>query len=474
MKLKLIVNGCEAPDDYKLLRTTINTVASLRKTAILRFNSERLTIISTPKSSLNSSNNGTILRGDTGQLWCTIPHDVFRLYTVISARELNTITMECNCDSLLSVFKRYDRVMNQGSSSNMTIKLQSMPEWNTNNGTLSGGTAGGVDTTSKPNPICALGITFEEIVHTSGPNDAIVMNGGVDEHNGLPTTVGTGNLLASNKVIMHSFKVPVKLLFRAQDTRIQEPMINYIQLMMYKLPPISGEFGSAFHGFIRRVERYSNVNHIHLMGVKKKEHGNEGDDVELKIIVNELDWHLEICWNGPLDSVIQRQEGLTDNPSQNQHIDTDGRQEEGSLPIIEADKPMSSLYTNTRDREMEENIRYDEDLLRIEDSSIADTRGNIYTADTSGDTEFNDISVMVEKAEQESSSTHEVIIRCKDWKVCSKLYAAFEEVVLAISHDESCVFHCSLDRGSLEDSEDVEKPRERGQIIYYIARSKGL
>lgn len=153
MKLKLIVNGCEAPDDYKLLRTTINTVASLRKTAILRFNSERLTIISTPKSSLNSSNNGTILRGDTGQLWCTIPHDVFRLYTVISARELNTITMECNCDSLLSVFKRYDRVMNQGSSSNMTIKLQSMPEWNTNNGTLSGGTAGGVDTTSKPNPI---------------------------------------------------------------------------------------------------------------------------------------------------------------------------------------------------------------------------------------------------------------------------------------------------------------------------------
>lgn len=179
-------------------------------------------------------------------------------------------------------------------------------------------------------------------------------------------------------------------------------------------------------------------------------------------------------WNGPLDSVIQRQEGLTDNPSQNQHIDTDGRQEEGSLPIIEADKPMSSLYTNTRDREMEENIRYDEDLLRIEDSSIADTRGNIYTADTSGDTEFNDISVMVEKAEQESSSTHEVIIRCKDWKVCSKLYAAFEEVVLAISHDESCVFHCSLDRGSLEDSEDVEKPRERGQIIYYIARSKGL
>ncbi|EJS42552.1 mec3p [Saccharomyces arboricola H-6] len=473
MKLKLLVNGCEAPDDYKLLRTTINTVASLRKTAILRFNSERLTIISTPKSSLNSSSNGTILRGDTGQLWCTIPQDVFRLYTVISARELNTITMECNCDSLLSVFKRYDRVMNQGSSSNMTIKLQSMPEWNTNNGTLSGGTAGGVDTTSKPNPICALGITFEEIVHTGGPNDAVVMNGSMDNHNELPTTVGAGNMLPNNKVIMHSFKVPVKLLFRAQDTRIQEPMINYIQLMMYKLPPISGEFGSAFHGFIRRVERYTNVNHIHLMGVKKKERGNEGDDVELKIIVNELDWHMEICWNGPLDSVIQQQESSSVNPSQNHNIDTNPQHEEGSLPIIDTDKPMSSLYTNARDREIEENARYDEDLLRIEDSEVVDTRNN-YTTDTSDDTGFNDVSVMVEKAEQESSSTHEVVIRCKDWRVCSKLYAAFEEVVLAISHDESCVFHCSLDRGSLEDSEDVEKPRERGQIIYYMARSKGL
>ncbi|CAI4048016.1 hypothetical protein SUVZ_12G3200 [Saccharomyces uvarum] len=473
MKLKLIVNGCEAPDDYKLLRTTINTVASLRKTAILRFNSERLTIISTPKSSLNSSSNGTILRGDTGQLWCTIPQDVFRLYTVISARELNTITMECNCDSLLSVFKRYDRVMNQGSSSNMTIKLQSMPEWNTNNGTLSGGTAGGVDTTSKPNPICALGVTFEEIVHTGGPSDAVVMNGGMDDQNGLPTTVATGNLLASNKVIMHSFKVPVKLLFRAQDTRIQEPMINYIQLMMYKLPPISGEFGSAFHGFIRRVERYTNVNHIHLTGIKKKKQGDEGDDVELKIIVNELDWHLEICWNGPLDSVIQQQESSSANPSQNHNMDIHPEHEQESLPMIDTDKPMSSLYTNTRDREIEENALYDEDLLRIEDSEIVDTRNN-YTTDNSDDTRFNDVSVMVEKAEQESSSTHEVIIRCKDWKVCSKLYAAFEEVVLAISHDESCVFHCSLDRGSLEDSEDVEKPRERGQIIYYMARSKGL
>ncbi|CAI4046684.1 Mec3p SKDI_12G3220 [Saccharomyces kudriavzevii IFO 1802] len=473
MKLKLIVNGCEAPDDYKLLRTTINTVASLRKTAILRFNSERLAIISTPKSSLNSSSNGTILRGDTGQLWCTIPQDVFRLYTVVSARELNTITMECNCDSLLSVFKRYDRVMNQGSSSNMTIKLQSMPEWNTNNGTLSGGTTGGVDTTSKPNPICALGIMFEEIVHTSGPNDAVVVNGGIDDHNNLPTTVSTGNLLTSNKVIMHSFKVPVKLLFRVQDMRIQEPMINYIQLMMYKLPPISGEFGSAFHGFIRRVERYTNVNHIHLVGVKKKEHGSGGDDVELKIIVNELDWHLEICWNGPLDSVIQQQEASSANPSQTHNMNTNPQQEEGSLPIIDADKPMSSLYVNARDREEEENARYDEDLLRIEDSEVVDSRNN-YTADTSDGTEFNDISVMVEKAEQESSSTHEVIIRCKDWKVCSKLYAAFEEVVLAISHDESCVFHCSLDRGSSEDSEDMEKPRERGQIIYYMARSKGL
>ena len=92
---------------------------------------------------------------------------------------------------------------------------------------------------------------------------------------------------------------------------------------------------------------------------------------------------------------------------------------------------------------------------------------------------LEDISIMVELAEQASTLTYEVIVRSKDWKVCSSLYLAFEEVVLAISHDELCIVHCSLDRGisdyvDTQDDDDPNSMRERGQIIYYMARSRGL
>lgn len=441
MKLKLVVNGCEAPEDYRLLKTTVSTVASLRKTAVLRFTSERLVIISTPKSS--SSNSGTILQADSGQLWCTIPQDLFKLYTVISARELNTITMEYNCDSLLSVFKRYDRVMNQGSSSNMTIKLQSMPEWNAG----SNDSTHNSDAASKLNPVCALGITFEEIVRTQGTNDNA--NYGAGSTNGSSTTTVMGGF-GSNKIVMHSFKVPVKLLFKAQDQRIQEPMINYTHLMMCKLPPISGEYGAGFHSFIKRVERYTNVSHIKLSGLRNDDTiENESD--KLKIIVNELDWHLEICWNGPLDSVVQQ-----------------GIQTQASQQVDEATGVPSPSHTS----KSHERTTYEEDSMRVEDSEIMDKTST--TVSGVVDVELVDVSAMVERAEQETSKIHEVVIRCKDWKVCDKLYGAFEEVVLAISHNESCVLHCSLDRGNFEEGDAVDKPKERGQIIYYMARSKPL
>lgn len=439
MKLKLVVNGCEAAEDYRLLKTTVSTVASLRKTAVLRFTSERLVIISTPKSS--SSSSSTILHADSGQLWCTIPQDLFKLYTVISARELNTITMEYNCDSLLSVFKRYDRVMSQGSSSNMTIKLQSMPEWNAG----SNDSTHNSDSGSKLNPVCALGITFEEIVRTQGTNDNATY--GAESTARSPTATVMGGF-GTNKIVMHSFKVPVKLLFKAQDQRIQEPMINYAHLMMCKLPPISGEYGAGFHSFIKRVERYTNVNHIKLKGTRKDDTvENEGD--KLKIIVNELDWHLEICWNGPLDSVVQQ-----------------GIQTQASQLADEAAEVSSPSKSHRK-------TTYDDDAMRVEDSEIMGV-GNSTTVSDSVDVELVDVSAMVERAEQDISKIHEVVIRCKDWKVCDKLYGAFEEIVLAISHNESCVLHCSLDRGNFEEGDAIDKPKERGQIIYYMARSKPL
>lgn len=436
MKLKLVVNGCQNPDDYKLLSTTISTVASLRNTAILRFNGERLVLISTPKSSL--SNLSTVLQGDTGQLWCTIPGDVFKQYTVISARELNTITMEYNCDYLLSVFKRYDRVMSQGCNSNMTIKLQSMPEWNA--------VPKSTDLTAvKSNPVCALSISFEEIVHTQGIHEN-------DAYKSGPTP-NVMDVFSDSKTVMHSFKVPVKLLFKAQDNKILEPMINYTHIMIDKLPSISSSFGPGFLNFIKRVERYSNVKHMKLSGVRRQ--NEEINNDQLKIIVNELDWDLEIGWNGPLDAVVQ--------PSINEQAT------QNTVPPL-----IRSTSDNRSDLDIhEEGIGQEDESMRIEDSEMADSANVTNCSDGLG-VQLVDVSAMVEKAEQESSQLHEVFIRSKDWKVCHKLYSAFEEVILAISHNESCILHCSLDRGSLEDVQETETPRERGQIIYYIVRSKPL
>lgn len=434
MRIKLIVNGCEVPEDYQLLKTTISTVATLRKTAVLRFNSERLSIISTPKSTSNASS--TILHGDNGQLWCSIPRDVFRQYTVVSQRELNAITMECNCDSLLSALKRYEKVMARGSLSEMVIKLQAMPELNVAVNTASGPSNNGNEGT-KSNPVCALGISFEEILHTIGEEDK---NG----YNGSNST--NANMFGSKKTVMHSFKVPVRLMSRTQDVRIKEPMVSGAQLSMYKLPPFSSEFGAGFSNFIKRVDRYTSVNHIKLSAVSKKDAlGNETN--LLKLVINELDWHLQVCWNGPLTPLVP--EDMPPQASQG-----DGRRAIGRREAAVEDE---------------------EDSMRIEESTITDVpHNNEFDLLPENDVELTDVSAVVEQAERESAQTHEVMIKIRDWKVCYKLYDAFEELILAISHNESCVLHCSLDRGSVDEGENPDKPKEKGQIVYYMARSKPI
>lgn len=431
MRIKLIVNGCEVPEDYQLLKTTISTVATLRKTAILRFNSERLSIISTPKSTSNTSS--TILHGDNGQLWCSIPRDVFRQYTVVSQRELNAITMECNCDSLLSALKRYEKVIARGSSSEMVIKLQAMPELNFTVKATNGPSSSGES--AKSNPVCALGISFEEILHTMGEEDR-------NDYSGS-SSVNAG-AFGSRKTVIHSFKVPVRLMSRVQDARIKEPMVSGVQLSMYKLPPFSSEFGAGFSNFIRRVDRYTSVNHIRLSAISKKDAlGHETN--RLKLVINELDWHLQVCWNGPLTPLVP--EEMPPQASQD-----DGR------------RPISRRETATEDAE---------DSMRIDESTVMDAgHNNVLDSLPENDVELMDVSAVVEQAERESAQTHEVMIKIRDWKVCHKLYDAFEELILAISHNESCVLHCSLDRGSVDEGEDPDKPREKGQIIYYMARSK--
>ncbi|KAM3161080.1 DNA damage checkpoint control protein MEC3 [Lachancea thermotolerans] len=417
MKLKIIVNGSQSPEDFKLLKSTVATVASLRKTAVLRFTSERLVIVS---SSSSTASGSSVLHGDKGQLWCTIPRDAFTFYSVVSARDLNTIAMECSCDMLHSILKKYDKTINQGNEGDMIIKLQSMPEWNANTSQASDGKNGSA---ARINPMCALGVTFEEVVYTSTDANASVKSGGGN----------SGGI----KTISHSFKVPARLLFRAQDAKIQEPMINYTQLMMYRLPAPQGEWGRGFQNFLRRVERYSNVNNIKLSAKKfwQQEERTASQetacDHAFKIVVNELDWYLEICWNGPLDAMVQ--------PENIQEDVQDSRAPAGADPTHAADQ---SLF--------------------IEDS-----------ASNTNDPLDLPIENTPEAPQDVQPSKHEVIIRCKDWKVCSKLYDVFEEVVLAISHDESCVFHCTLPRGNVED-ENGERAREYGQVIYYMARAKKI
>ncbi|AAS54779.2 AGR289Cp [Eremothecium gossypii ATCC 10895] len=386
MKLKLVIDSDS--DDYRLFKTTISTVAQLRKTAVLRFTTDRLIVVSTPKTAAS----GAILSGDQGQLWCTIPRDIFTLYNVASIREQNAIAMECQCDSLVNVLRRYERC-NHGP---LTIKLQSTPEWNQ----VHTGIQQGEENKPMGNPICALSCAFTE-------------------HLGYED---------SGKEVSHVFKVGVRLLYKSQDARIVEPMVNYTKLLMFQLPPVNGEYGSKFTSFVKRLDRYATLNHLMIYGDRNSDRSDEG---RLRLLVQELDWKLDVQWRGPLEMIVQ-----DDQPS-----------------AVPASEP--GLVGNVRHLNAGTSMQIEDSEMDIEATDI----GNVSTSRP---------STSVSPQEQ----TSQVFIKAKDWKVCSKLYDSFEEVVLAISHDESCVLHCSLDRGTVD--EHSTKSKERGQIIYYMARSKPL
>ncbi|CCK70975.1 Mec3p KNAG_0F03130 [Huiozyma naganishii CBS 8797] len=482
MKLKLIINGYESPEDYKLLRTTISTVNALRKTAILRFTDERLTIISTPKSPFNSGES-TVLHGDNGQLWCTIPRDVFSLYNVMSIREMNTITMEFNCASLWSVFQRYERAMNQGSSSSMVWKLQNVPEWKVNE--FSGSTDEEyVANRRRANIIYGLTITFEEMVQTLENGSASATTGGPDEDGNINATTTT-TVRGNNNIIVHSFKIPVRVLYKVQDLRMKEPMMP-VEPLILKLPSISSEFGTPFHHFMKRVHRYSNVYNIRLKALHRLRDSNDPaapNNVQLNIAVNELEWSLNIGWNGPLD--------VSFDPNERDREESKNRPSASSPNEVMVPSTLQSTEgTNlnivtpyTGDATTAEEA----DMLRVEDSEMSiayrphalahenvpeSARG---TPAGPTRTALEEISAYVEQAERESVSQSEIILKSKDWKVCTRLYTAFDDVLLAIVHNQCCLFHCSLERGEPEDSQlDASETREKGQIIYYMIRSKPL
>lgn len=462
MKLKLAVNAVESPHDYKLLRTTFATVASIRSTAVLRFTDKKLIVISTPKVSPSGGDALSSFQTDSDQLWCNIPKDVFNYYEIQSVRESHGITLEYNCGSMLAAFKKYDKVINQGSGSNLKIKLGMLPELSKAARQLNSDETG-----NATNPMGILSMTFEEIVYINNATPGVDR---YDDTQGDPYMKMSSN----SKVVTHNFKVPVKMLFNRQDRQIIEPTISHNQIMMFKLPPSSGPFGSPFHNFMKRVERYSNVQNVQLRGTRKINNGNpdmpdDSDDFELKIVVDEFSWNLEICWNGPLDiafndSAEPPEEAVEPIPS-------------NTLPSL---PPVSLVRQSGGEVQQDSEEREVQDMFAIEDSEMV-TGGNTSFISNDESRTFgnsmdglNDVSVMVERAERESNTTCAVIVRARDWRVCSKLYREFDDTLLAISHDQSSIFHCSLDRGSSEDTQDSQDEREKGQIVYYMTRSKGL
>lgn len=378
MKLKLSIKG--GTDDYSLFRTTLATVSKLRKTCILRFTSSRLVIISTPNS------NGTII--DQGQVWCTIPHDVFDTYVVNSIREDNRITMECPCETVFGVLRKFDKC----NADELTIKLVRLVTMDNDTGN---------NAQNNDNTLCGLSFSFYDT--------------------------------RDERTIQHNIKLGVKLLYKAQDDKIIEPTVNYVGILMLHLPNNVGEWGQGFNSWFKRIERYGNLNVLKVHGQRVGEKGS------LKVIVDEFDWKLNITWKGPLDAMVS--DNMDDELSQVNSTAIGDRSLPPSLPLD-----------------------YEDDM-RIEDSDLIEGGSGVLS---NNHTPIN--------ADNESlshgvkNSGHEVIIRARDWKVCAKLYESFEEVILVISHDDSCVFHCSLERGT----DREENTKEKGQIIYYISKCKSL
>lgn len=400
MKLKISIQS--GTEDYSLFRTTLTTVSKLRKTCILRFTSSRLVIISTPTSS------GSVM--DHGQIWCTIPQDVFDTYVVNSIREDNKVAMECPCDTIVGILRKFDKC----DSNQLTIKLVRLVTVDVDNDMATANK-------NADNTLCGLSFSFQDT--------------------------------KDERTIQHNIKVGVKLLYNAQDEKIVEPTVSYVGILMLQLPSHISEWGTGFSSFFKRIERYSSLNSLKIHGEQVGEKGS------IKVIVDEFDWKLNITWKGPLDAML--------NDMESDEIGAGGENERENINNNFNNTNATTTSANNGLLFQENASPNNQDDMQIEDSEVVSSR--IFERTNSPNSISRDTTTSPIST-QNKIKAHEVIIRARDWKVCSKLYESFEEVVLVISHDDSCVFHCSLERGIDRDDNNKEK----GQIIYYISKCKSL
>lgn len=503
MKIKLVLNGFEQPEDYKLLQTTLSTVASVREQAVLRFTKDRLVIISTPKLSGVSSNNVNV---NNGQLWCTIPNDVFKCYFVSSLKD-RPVSLEVNCNRILSVLKRYDKALSQGSITAIDIRLQEIREWKEMYSRITDDRDVNSENREKGismkrrnvSPIYSFTMRFQETIRSK----TIGLNNKNDK-------VVNDDINPINKTVIHKFMIPVKRLLWDQDTSLKEPVIHVSPLVL-KLPSSYGEFGRPFQSFLKRIGRYSNVKDIQLNAITYQ----NGDDPQLFLSINQVEWDLSIQWNGPLDvsynpmmeenqlnnsaeddinhNVISNNSNNNSNKERETNSNKNGGDNSSSSnsggvlhTVSYGDRPIISPPEKENRRYMYHD-EYEEDAL--EDSEmIADTtmlNKNVpNTPIPDRENPLKEISRLVEQAEEDNKRQYSVKLKPRDWKVCTKLYTSFDQVLLAIAHDQCCILHCSLERepGLGDEDQDDENSqigessnsKERGQIIYYMLKSKSL
>lgn len=368
MRLQFHINSQDTSKEFSCFLKGLVLANSIRKSAVFKFKEDELLIILTSgSSSPMSSNTGSSSQSDS-QLWLKINTDpLLQSYVIKTKRVDLSISMELALQPLIQILRQYDQMMKRGDQAhtsaqtmgNLEIKMMNVPkEWNLLilGGNLAQGnrSGSGQDNKLKNSGYGSLRVSFEEQVP------------------GKPTP------------IKHVTFIPMKLL--SSQYQLRQPVINADQIV-YNLPQQNDmDEGKQFGKFMKRLDRFSGLEHLRVCGTTQ----------ELKLVVDEMDWFMEVKWNGVID--VLNRESMTQNE--------------------------------------EERIANEEQM---------------------------------------------VIIRAKDWKMCTKLFEVLgEQTFLCISNKQYCLFNCtikntdSMDADTLSQSHDslADQGNRFMDISFYISNCK--
>ncbi|KAH3903259.1 Mec3p SCDLUD_000881 [Saccharomycodes ludwigii] len=466
MRLKLSVNSLDTSREFQVFYKSLYNASLIRKNIILKFTKQLLYVISIPDNSTTSINEP--------ELWIRIVTELlFQDFIIESVRD-NNIVFEISLEPLLQALRKYDSVIKQGNHSpthglnsdgnieedpvltsinhnNTSAKMKKKPpygnleirlirppaEWHIPKG-------------SSTSIMGAINISFHEYLNINNEN---LINSGNSNNN----DVKNDNLEFSEytsyggKVIDHSFKIPIRLLTKTQDDKIRQPKINKDNQIVLSLPSFQSEFGRAFSNFMKRPERFKSLQNVQICSRNK--------GAEFKCIVDELDWFLEISWNGLLETLnyeeLDQDSCNTESYGNNNIKDNDEPEENLTEHLKEVSKNANNSYYNEYidDQEGNDSIHETEAELVLDKDSHEKQNGDNHIKRDKKDKKMND---------------HSVIIKSRDWKLCNKIYENLgEDDILCVSHDQYCLLHCAVNADNDDDLTFAE-------ISYYIHRSKHI